>query len=261
MTFTLSVIFFILGLVVGSFLNVVVLRFNSGKSFGGRSQCFSCKKTLSWKELVPVLSYLFLKGRCKSCKSRISIQYPLVELATALVFVGVFLKIENLFYSDILLFTAAFAFYAIIFSLLISISVYDIKHKVIPDIFVLIFGVLAFLGIFFFSGNIFDPHIPGLPELLSGLLFAAPFALLWLISSGRWMGFGDAKLALGLGWFLGPAASISAFFLAFWSGALVGLALIAFKKVSGLKSEVPFAPFLVLGAILAFLFEFNFFPF
>jgi leader peptidase (prepilin peptidase)/N-methyltransferase len=96
-------------------------------------------------------------------------------------------------------------------------------------------------------------------EFLSGLLIAAPFALFWLVSSGKWMGLGDAKLAVGLGWLLGLSRSLSGVVVAFWIGAIFGLSLVIFSKKHGMKSEIPFAPYLVLGALLAFLFELHLF--
>src|SRR3989338_6841366 len=93
--FTLiSLVFFVFGLIVGSFLNVVIYRFNTAKSFGGRSACVSCQNKLCWYELIPLVSFLSQKGRCRNCKARISIQYPLVEFATGLIFVALFYKLS-----------------------------------------------------------------------------------------------------------------------------------------------------------------------
>src|SRR3989344_4006867 len=91
-------------------------------------------------------------------------------------------------------------------------------------------------------------------------LLALPFAAIWFLSRGTWMGLGDAKLALGLGWLLGFSQALSGVVLAFWSGAVIGALLIALTKKYGMKSEIPFAPFLVLGAVIAFLFELHLFP-
>lgn len=259
MTFIITIIFFILGLIIGSFLNVVIFRFNTGRSFNGRSGCMTCQKQLCWYELIPLFSFLGLKGRCLACKAKISIQYPIVELISGLVFAGLFLKFQDIFYLDTFGFSISYAFYATMFSLLLVIAVYDFKHKIIPDSLALVFGILAFVGIFFFSNYLFYPHIPTVLELLSGLVLALPFAFLWLVSKGTWMGLGDAKLALGLGWLLGFAGILSGAVVAFWSGAIVGLILIVFSKKHGIKSEIPFAPFLVLGVFIAFLFELQLF--
>ncbi len=258
-----TILFFILGLVIGSFLNVVIYRLNTSKSLGGRSACMSCRNKLSWYELIPVFSFMGLMGRCRSCKTKISIQYPLVELATGFMFAALFLKL-----SDHGAFMITYLYYATAFSLLLVIAVYDLKHKIIPDMLSLALGVMAFVGLFFFQNSIFYPHTPSLAEFLSGIWMALPFALLWLVSLGRWIGLGDAKLMLGIGWLLGTSLALSGVTVAFWVGAVVGVTLVVLsrsKKISGLglsrglKSEIPFAPFLVMGAFLAFICEFNFF--
>src|SRR3989344_7311171 len=135
MTTIFIIIFFTLGLIIGSFLNVVIYRLHTGKSLGGRSTCMSCSTTLSWYELIPVFSFLGLKGRCKNCSTKISIQYPLVELATGLIFASLFLKLQT--------FGVSYVYYALMFSLLVVIAVYDLKHKIIPDKLSFIFGLLA----------------------------------------------------------------------------------------------------------------------
>ncbi|MFA5750989.1 MAG: prepilin peptidase [Candidatus Paceibacterota bacterium] len=262
MTFTISFVFFIFGLIIGSFLNVVIFRFNTGKSFGGRSKCLHCSRKLSPIELIPLFSFLFLKGRCRGCKTRISFQYPLVEFITGLVFAGLFSKLEYLFYYDISSFIVSFTYFALFFSLLLSIAVYDIKHKMIPDSMVYILGFVALIGIFLFEDNIFFPHIPSVFDFLRGIFFAFPFALLWFVSRGKWIGFGDAKLALGLGWFFSVSEMLSVLLISFWLGAVIGLVLILFKKINkGMKSEIPLVPFLALGTIIVFFFNINIYEF
>lgn len=256
----LTIIFFCLGLIIGSFLNVVIIRLNTERSLGGRSACMSCQNKLTWYELIPVFSYLALRGRCRNCKSKISRQYPLVELASGIIFSVLFLKFQDIFIFNTLVFTFTYAYYAAVFSLLLVIAVYDLKHKIIPDSMALVLGILSFIGLFFFNVNGFYPHLPSALEFLSGFIIAAPFALFWLVSKGAWMGLGDAKLAVSLGWLLGLSRAISGVVVAVWAGALVGLLLIIFSKKHGMKSEIPFAPFLVLGALIAFLFSLSLFP-
>ena len=243
-------LFFVLGLIIGSFLNVVIYRLNTSKSLGGRSACMSCQNKLSWYELIPLLSFLGLKGRCQNCKTKISIQYPLVELLTGLIFAGLFLKLfQNNFFIFNFVFVFTFIYYAAMFSLLLVIAVYDLRHKIIPNNLALTFCVLSI-----FSSNAF------IFAIFDGIFLALPFAFLWLVSKGTWIGLGDAKLVLGLGWFLGFSQALSAIMLAFWSGALVGLALLIFKKTStGMKTEIPFAPFLIVGAFIAFIFNLRLF--
>ncbi|MDO8572199.1 MAG: prepilin peptidase [bacterium] len=260
-------IFFILGTIVGSFLNVVILRYNTGVSFfSGRSFCPSCNKKLSWYELVPIVSFFVLRGKCAGCGSKISFQYPLIELTTGLLFLVTSYKLQVTgFDAHYLLSTI---YYLLIWSLLIVISIYDLRHKIIPDFPVFIFSGLAlvYLVVSAGFGNIL--HAPHSWDLLAGPLFALPFAALWYFSQGRWMGLGDAKLALGIGWFLGLIKGGSAIILGFWMGAIVGLMLVVLSKLSfakrfrskfGMKSEIPFGPFLILGTILIFFFNINLF--
>ncbi len=262
MSFIFVSIFFIFGLIIGSFLNVVILRYNTQKSLGGRSACMSCYTTLAWYELIPVFSFLALMGRCRSCKTKIAAQYPLVELASGVIFTLLFMKFQHLLFDTPHVFAVMFLYYAFIFSLLLIITVYDLKHKIIPDIFSFIFGVLAFGGMFFFSR--FDTsllywHIPDALDLLSGVLVAMPFFILWVVSGGAWMGFGDVKLAVGIGWLLGISVALSALALSFWSGAIIGILLILISKKYKMKSQIPFAPYLVLGTFVAFIFNLQIF--
>ncbi len=260
MIFSITAFFFILGLIVGSFLNVVIYRFNTCRTLRGRSACMSCKNILCWYELIPFISFFALGGRCKFCKSRISKMYPLVEFLTGLIFLSLFLKFKDLFFLNTLIFTFTYIYYAIIFSLLIVIAFYDLKHKIIPDTLSLSVGILAFIGLFIFNEYGFNIHIPNLLQFLSGILLALPFVFFWLISKGVWMGLGDAKLVVGLGWLFGISRALSGIIISFWSGALLGILLLIFSKQYKIKSEIPFAPFLIFGTILSFLLELHIFP-
>lgn len=249
------IFFFILGLVIGSFLNVVICRWGTHKTLGGRSICMSCQNQLCWYELIPLISFIILGGRCRVCKNKISIIYPSVEVITGLIFLGLFLKFQDIFFINTPIFIFTYSYYAFMFSLLVVIAFYDLKHKIIPDELSVTLGVLSFFGLFFFGEYGFFIHTPALLEFTSGFLIALPFFLFWLVSRGTWMGLGDAKLAIGLGWLIGFSRILSGTVLSFWTGAIFGLLLIVFKRGHGIKSEIPFAPFLVLGTILAFLFE------
>jgi leader peptidase (prepilin peptidase)/N-methyltransferase len=257
--FLITFIFFLCGLIIGSCLNVVILRFITQKSLGGRSACMVCTKKLLWHELIPVLSFIGLRGRCSGCKSKISIQYPLVELLSGLLFALVFLKFQDVFWANTLTFVGTYTYYTLMFSILLIIAAYDLKHKIIPDSLSIIFGILAFICLFFFRDFTFFIHMPNLWEFLAGPIIASPFALMYFVSSGTWMGFGDAKLALGLGWLLGVSTAFIGLLFSFWSGAIIGVILVIFFKKYGIKSEIPFAPFLVFGTFLAFLFELHIF--
>ena len=258
MLFFSGLFVFSFGTIIGSFLNVLVLRLGTGEAIGrGRSRCFSCGKTLTWRELIPLVSFITQKGKCRSCGSRISWQYPIVEFITGLVFLLVALKLLHYQLAEAGLpyigfyFFGAFAYWSAIFAILIAISVYDFRHKIIPNQLVYSFIVLAFLwGISGSgtSGNIL-PDVP-LPEIMAGVGAFLFFASLWFFSKGKWMGFGDAKLALGMGFLLGPWLTAVAVMLSFWIGTLIAVP-VALLWGGGLKTQIPFGPFLALGAFIS----------
>lgn len=249
-----SLFVFIIGLIFGSFLNVVIYRYNTGSAgwriIGGRSQCLSCGKLLHWYELFPLLSFLWQNGRCRGCGSKVSWQYPLVEFVTGVSFFLVW-QLPLPLISKLL--------YLVVVLLLVVIATYDFRHFIIPDLFVYSFIILALIN------AVITGHL--IPNLLTGLGLAAFFWLLWLVSRGKWLGFADGKLALGIGLLLGPYAGISAVVLAFWIGAAIGVALILFSRLSArfgyvtMKSELPFAPFLIIGLALTIFLNLNVLPF
>ncbi len=261
--YVLAFIFiFLLGTIIGSFLNVVIYRFNTSKSIiRGRSICMTCNHKLAWYELIPIFSFLIQSGRCRSCASSISHQYPLVEFGTGLIFTLLafhFLNVLSFSQSSYIFLVILFSF---IFSLLIVISVYDIRHKIIPDKLVYVYAFFSFLSIFINHTGIGPLFIKAsLLDVVSGPLFALPFGLLWLISRGRWMGLGDAKLVLGIGWMLGPVLGLAAITLSFWMGAVVSLFIMFFSRTRmSLKTEIPFAPFLIISTLVVFLFNLDIF--
>lgn len=248
MEILVDVLIFVFGMIVGSFLNVLIYRYNTGRTIvAGRSMCLSCGRELRWFELIPVFSFLFQRGRCRKCATRISWQYPVVEIATGVLFAAVW-QLGLAWFHTALLWA--------IFSLLVAVTVYDLRHKIIPDALVYIFIVLSLVTAYFSS---LTEHV------LTGIGLAAFFALLWLVSSGRWMGFGDAKLALGVGFLLGARGGVSATIFAFWSGAIIGVLLILIQRLSRrpgsftIKSEIPFAPFIVAGVLANLFFHFDLF--
>ena len=244
MTAFILIFTFIFGAIVGSFLNVVILRYGTEKPIShGRSGCPDCGKVLHWHELIPIWSFFALGGKCAVCSKPISLQYPLVEAFTGFIFAA------TVYYFGL---STSTAYYLFIESILIVIAVYDFHHKIIPDFFVFLFAVAAFIMAFVQGWGMWD--------ILAGPILAAPFALLWLVSRGRWIGLGDSKLALGIGFFLGLAQGVSAIVLAFWIGAAWSIALMAVQKASDassrvtMKSEIPFGPFLIAGTLLILFF-------
>lgn len=256
------ILFFVFGVIVGSFLNVVALRYNTGRAPTGRSACFSCGKKLKVTELIPVVSYLCLCGRCSQCKSKISIQYPLVEFVTGLLFVLVYWYQSQ---SLVLL-----MYYLIVSCLLVVITVYDIRHMIIPDGLVYTFIILGFLRLLYETPLTSLIHKPEIWNLLAGPILFLPFWALWYFSKGTWMGFGDAKLAWGIGWTLGLVHGVSAIILGFWIGAVASLLVMGLSKALSttgarkickhfrlptlsFKSAIPFAPYLIIGTFVALL--------
>lgn len=238
----ISVAVFMFGLAIGSFLNALVHRLENGESvLHGRSYCPQCKHLLAWYDLIPLLSFMLLKGRCRHCKEKISFQYPLVELATGIVFLAVF----NVVGLSLLSYLWAVA------SAFIVIFVYDIKHYLIPD--KILYSAIGLVLLYTIVGS-WELGVENLiSALVAGLAASAFFLAIYLLSKGKAMGFGDVKLTFLLGLFLGWPSILVALFFAFCIGAAVGLLLITLKK-KGLKSEVPFAPFLIMGTAIAFFF-------
>jgi len=244
---------FIFGLSVGSFLNCVIYRLAlpnpARRDLGGlksRSYCPHCKHNLGWQDLIPILSFLILKGKCRYCQKPISLQYPLVELATGILFLLIVFR----FSSDFL-----FSIFCLLIScFLIIIFVYDLKHYIIPD--KIIYPAIAIALIFntFYSIFIINNSKFLIQSLLSALGAASFFLIIVLVSRGRWMGIGDIKLAFFMGLFLSFPGILIALFSAFLIGAVLGLWLVAFGKKT-MKSEVPFGPFLVTGTFIALFFS------
>ncbi len=260
------VIVFVFGAIIGSFLNVVIYRLHTGKSLNGRSHCMSCGALLTWSQLFPVLSYLFLKGKCRACRSYIPSRYFFVEVCTGIVFVTLYVLFHTV--------PIQFILNIVLFSILIVILAYDMRHMIIPDELVLMVGGVALCILGFNISQIYgwSMHL-GMYDILAGLGASAFFAGLWFVSKGRWIGLGDAKLALPLGIIVGSTSVFSMVVLSFWIGAGISLMLLALERILKrgktnlhflttpltIKSEVPFAPFLIAGFALVHLFHANIF--
>lgn len=253
-----TVSFGIFGLIIGSFINVLIVRWGS-RSISGRSECPACGTQIKWYDLVPILSWLLLLGRCRACGARISIRYVLVEASTAAIFCIIAL-------APLPIETRLFALP--ITAVLMAIAWYDLRTTYIPDPW-----VYAFIALAFFSQFVGVPMsaLDPLALLLSGPAAAALLFAMWLVSRGRWMGFGDVKLALGIGYLLGAWSGFLAVMLAFMLGAVVSLAILmplpAFMRVLTrwgiarstrvqsytMKSEVPFGPFLIAATYIIWI--------
>lgn len=254
-TFPFSLLFLVPGLLVGSFLNVLIFRLETGEDFvGGRSRCRSCGATIRWYDNIPLLSFLLLRGKCRSCGELISWQYPLVELATGIAFALVGLSLFR--FGDIgSVFETTLALGLV--PALIVVFVYDLRNMEIP-VSVLVFGILWALFSLFFLWLFASPPEPFTESrLFSGLIGGAlAFALFYglvFFSGETWMGEGDAWLSLLLGLVSGWQLLLPALTIAFGAGALVGVALLASGKKE-LGSRIPFGPFLSFSVIFLLIF-------
>lgn len=229
----------LLGLMVGSFLNAVICRLKSGESIiTERSKCPSCRHKLGPVDLVPVFSFLYLKGKCRFCRAGISWQYPIIEIITAALFVIGY----NFFglTGELVAFWVLSCFMVVIFT-------YDLKHYMILDKVTMPGMAVALLFALFIYKLTFWQILFG--ALIGGGIFWLQYAL----SKGKWVGGGDIRLGLMMGIFLGWEKLLVSLFLAYVLGALFAVILLLGKK-KGMKSELPFGTFLAVSAVITLLF-------
>lgn len=250
-----AIFIFVFGLIVGSFLNVLIYRLNVENVpafWQGRSFCPSCRHTLRWLDNVPLLSYFFLGGCCRFCRKKISWQYPVVEAVTGLVSVMVVSHMsQSPIWQTALVLTIIYCLIVIFFS--------DVFYFLIPDEMVLLGSVLASILVFdvnlfkeftfskLFNSNFFN-------HLVSGIGASLSLYLIYFVTRGKGIGFGDVKLAVLLGLILGFPMIVVGFWFSFVLGGIVSVGLIIFRR-KGVKDVVPFGPFLIFGTVLAALFS------
>lgn len=214
---------FAFGAALGSFINVVVLRGIKGTPLSGRSACPHCGNELSWQELIPIISFIFQRGRCRTCGAPISVQYPIIELVAGLGAMALFPNIPAILF----------------FLLLLTLFIIDMRTLLLPDFFIVFLSVLAVL---FGAGS------------YQGMLIGAGFLLfLWAVTSGQGIGFGDVKLLIPLGLWFGVAGTITLLAIAFIAGALVGSYLLTTKQATR-RTAIPFGPYLTGAAMLLLVF-------
>lgn len=229
----------ILGLAVGSFLNVVIYRLHVGVNFlRGRSYCPFCKHDLSAGDLVPIFSFIFLKGKCRYCRKRISRQYPLVELGTTIAFLLLYLYFGL---------GAEFLVYLLYACILIVIFVFDLKYLLILDKVSLPAIVVAALLSFFVL------EISWAYLLIGALVGGGFFFLQFALSRGKWLGGGDIRLGILMGMMLGIDKLILALLIAYFIGAIIGVILIVFGRKKW-KSQVPLGTFLTLATYVTIIY-------
>ncbi|MDP3947144.1 MAG: prepilin peptidase [bacterium] len=278
---------FALGLAIGSFLNVVGLRYRPSRfllaspAWNGRSRCPHCGKTLAWYELIPLVSFIYLRGKCRTCARPISLQYPLVELVTGITLVLVPFYLASFYgvatYAAI---GAGFSWYYILSGIwvlailaLILMSIIDYRQRIIPDEIVVVIAALgaikiavltyynqvfeiqqSFLQNYAMLGQFWNGMIPNhIQGAVAALLF---LGFIVLVTRGKGMGMGDVKLGGALGLLFGWPDILIVIMLAFFVGTLVTLPLL-FRRARTLKDAVPFGPFLAGGALLTFFFGYE----
>ena len=228
---------FLVGICVGSFLNVLVYRIPNGISFvKGRSFCPKCRTPLTGRDLVPIFSFLFLKGRCRTCKEKISWRYPLIEALTGILFLLVFFRFD---------FTMQAVTICIAAAMLLTISLIDLDTMTIPNGLVIAMIVPAVLSVFFGDGT-------GLLSRAIGffVLSLPMFLLNFLIDDC--FGGGDIKLMAVCGFMLGWQNTLLAGFIGLLTGGIAAVALLLAKKKEK-KQHIPFGPFLAFGIFIAMM--------
>ncbi|MFH0925817.1 MAG: prepilin peptidase [bacterium] len=226
--------FFVFGSCIGSFLNVCIYRIPKKESLiYPPSHCPNCQQPIRFYDNIPIISYLFLLGRCRWCGERISLRYPLIELITAIAFLGLYLK----FGLSIQLFP-----YLILFSGLITVSMIDLEYQIIPDRISLPGIVIGLLTSLILPITFFE-------SILGVLIGGGIFIIVIYLSKGG-MGGGDIKLNAMIGAFLGWKMVLLTVFIGVFLGSIVGIVLLLLK-IKGRKDPIPFGPFLSLGAVIA----------
>lgn len=235
----MSILIFLLGTIIGSFLNVCLYRIPKGQSVVyPASNCPNCGTPLKWYNLIPILSFIVQKGKCGYCREKISLQYPIVEFSNGLFYL--------LFYNKFDLSTD-FVFYSIIFSLLLIILFIDLHHQIIPNSLNILILITAI--IYKIIQYILYDIPPNLINSLLGLIISSgAFFLIIIISKGG-MGGGDMKLIGVLGFILGLKKIILTIFLSFMFGAIISILLLLFK-IKGRKDPIPFGPFICLAFMM-----------
>ncbi len=239
--------FFILGAIFASFAGVVVARLYTGQSLvRGRSLCDYCGGALEPSSLVPIVSYVFLRGRARCCGVQLSFASPLTELLLGVLFALAYVKVG---------FTPGLPFLLGALALLLALVLYDLAHQMLPPVLLVLFIASSAI-----AGYLLAPSFAGYLETLAvAFLIALFFFLIYLFSRGRAIGFADAPLAFGLALLVGHA-TFSGLLFSFWIGAIIGIIILAGRpRGSRMGVEVPFAPYLATGFLLAYFTQWNIF--
>ena len=286
MTILFYLLAFVFGTAIGSFLNVLVFRYTpqgrlfDGKRLGGRSHCPYCGHVLGALELVPIVSYIAQRGKCRTCGHDLSVQYPLVEFLSGAIFAGLPLFLNAFYVKSSVLFAALalpFWYYClvgawiVVFVVWLAMTAIDLRHYVIPNELNLLLVLLGAVIVYIISSHgdllfpfrtsfleqyelLFLPAMSPVVSHLIGLVFGGSlFGLLVVVSRGRGKGLGDVKLAIAAGFVLGFPDIVLATMLAFILGGLMSVILVLLKRKT-MRDRIPFAPILVLGFVLTVFF-------
>jgi leader peptidase (prepilin peptidase)/N-methyltransferase len=236
----LAFLSFLYGESLGSFVQVLVTRLHVANMFNTRSKCLSCGTRIKWFDLVPVLSYLVLRGKCRECKSSFGVSSLITELLFGAVFVCVHYTVL-LGKGVTIIGFSWLVYYSALVIILGSITIYDIKHKMIPGIFLGLLLLMSALSLIARSFIDFD-----LVSIFTPLIIALPFSVLYIVTRGKSLGFGDILLYLAVGGFLDVWQGLAVLVISVWMGSVFGIALYVFnKKNYTMKTAIPFAPFIV----------------
>ncbi len=236
MVYLVGFFVFMLGAAMGSFINVFVDRLIHGESIMGRSHCDHCKKILEWYELFPILSYIAIRGKCTRCHTKLSIEHPTIEVITGLLYVGtwIFAPLGSLI------------LYWGIVSCAWIIFLSDLRYKLISDYMQMAFFLFILFQKILEKASIFSL----LGDALAGVAVCLPIGLIYVVTNERAMGLGDVILAAIIGFSLGVGRGFLSLYISFLIGAMIGAILLVRRK-KGMKSEVPFGPFLLAGMLIA----------
>ena len=245
---------FTLGLFFGSFFNVLADRLSKEETIGGRSHCDHCKHVLEWYDLIPIVSFTSLKGKCRYCRAPIAPGHVYSELITGVTFVLTW-YFSHQFYGTFPL----HIMHIVIAGILIVMLLSDIRYQIIPDEMQIALFVAGLWRFFFLTVNINLPLFPQIWNieylllvgqlLAGGIIVGIPLLLVFLVTKGKGMGFGDVKLTFNMGIVSGLWNGLYALYIAFIVGGIVGGIILLMKK-GGLKSKIAFGPFLILGTYI-----------
>ncbi len=248
---TLVIFVSVIGVFFGSFLLLLADRLSNNRTILGRSHCESCKHTLVWYDLIPILSFSFLAAKCRYCQARLSFFYPMSEFASGILF-GLTWYLSTTVYSS----THLHILHVCIAAVLFAIFLADLRYQIIPDELQIVLFLLAIIRLFFLIGfPVGFVEVSLWYEYVMGLVITTlPLLGLFIITKGKGMGFGDVKFAISMGLLLGWWGGLIALYLAFVSGGFFGVLFLLFR-VKKLKSRIAFGPFLILGTYAVLFFE------